>query len=94
MEKIQQYLSDNPAAYGTFLILLGLFLLLGAVFDWNWIFGDVSPVNYSFRKIDGIINFFGRKTARVLFGIVSVAIMLGGILWIYASLKNSYGSNR
>jgi predicted transporter len=61
MENIQQFLSDNPVIYGFFLFLLGLLFLLGAIFDWNWIYGNVSPVNYNLEKIDGIVNFFGRK---------------------------------
>ena len=87
MENIQQFLSDNPVIYGIFLLLLGLFLLLGAIFDWNWIFGNVSPVNYNFGKIDGLVNFFGQKTARIIFGTFSVLMMLGGVLVTWLSLK-------
>ena len=87
MENVQQYLSDNPVIYGIFLFLLGLFLLLGAVFDWNWIFGNVSRINYDFGKIDGLVNFFGRKAARFIFGAVCVFIMLSGVLVIWLSLK-------
>ena len=87
MESVQQFLSDNPVIYGIFLFLLGLFLLLGAVFDWNWIFGNVSRINYDFGKIDGLVNFFGRKTARFIFGAVCVFIMLSGVLVIWLSLK-------
>jgi hypothetical protein len=86
MENIQQFLSDNPVIYGIFLLLLGLFLLLGAIFGWNWIFGNVSPVNYDFGKIDGLVNFFGQKTARIIFGTFSVLVMLGGVLVIWLSL--------
>ena len=86
MENIQQFLSDNPVVYGIFLFLLGLFFLLGAIFGWNWIFGNVSPVNYDFRKIDGLVNFFGRKTARIIFGTFSVLMMLGGVFVIWLSL--------
>ena len=86
MENIQQFLSDNPVIYGIFLFLLGLFLLLGAIFDWNWIYGNVSPVNYDWGKIDGIVNCFGRKTARIILGTFSVLVMLGGVLVILLSL--------
>ena len=87
MENIQQFLSDNPVIYGFFLFLLGLLFLLGAIFDWNWIYGNVSPVNYNLEKIDGIVNFFGRKTARVVSGVFFVLMMLGGVLVIWLNLK-------
>jgi len=85
METVQQFLSDNPAVYGIFLFLLGLFLLLGAIFDWNWIFGNISRTNYDFGKIDGMVNFFGRKTARVISGVFFALMMLGGVLVIWLS---------
>jgi len=87
MDNIQQFLKDNPVIYGIFLILLGLFLLLGAVFDWNWLFGNVSRTNYNARKIDGLVNLFGRKTARVVFGALCFLMILGGVLIIWLSLK-------
>ena len=82
MEIIQQYLSDNPVIYGFFLFLLGLFLFLGSLFNRNWIFGNTSPVNFDLCKIDGLVNIFGRKTARIIFGIFCVLMMLGGVLVI------------
>ena len=73
--------------YGIFLIMLGVFLLLGAIFDWHWIFGNISPVNYDLGKVDGLVNFFGRKTARVVLAILSISVMAGGVVWIYIHLK-------
>ena len=88
MEKIQQYLGDNPLIYGIFLFLLGGFFLFGAIFDWHWIFGNVSPVNYDLGKVDGLVNFFGRKTSRVLFAILSILVMAGGLVWFFIHLKH------
>ncbi|MDR2144950.1 MAG: immunity 17 family protein [Tannerella sp.] len=84
-DKIQQFLSNNPTAFGALIALMGLLLFLGSVFDWNWIFGDVSRVTYSVRKIDGLINLFGRKTARIIFGTVSFFVFLAGLLVIWLS---------
>ena len=89
MENIQQFLSDNPVVYGVFLFLLGLFLLLGAISDWNWIYGNISQVNYDLGKIDGMVNIFGRKTARVVCGVFSVLMMFGGVLLIWLSITKS-----
>jgi hypothetical protein len=87
METVQQFLSDNPIVFGIFLFLLGLLLFFGAVFDWQWLFGNPVRTNYDFRKIDGLVNFFGRKTVRFIFGTVCLFMMLGGVLVIWMSLK-------
>ena len=89
MDKVQQFLKDNPVVYGIFLILLGLFFLIGTIFDWGWIFGNISPVSYNLGKIDGMVNIFGRKTARIVFGVFSVLVILGGVLVIWLNLKKT-----
>jgi len=88
MNDLQKFFSDHPVAIGIVVALLGLFLFLGSVFDWNWIFGDVNKWNYDPGKIDGLVNLFGRKTARIIFGAFSVFIFLAGIFVIGLSLKN------
>ena len=55
---------------------------MAAIFDWSFIFGDVNRSNYNPEKLDGIINLFGRKTARVVCGILSIVVIGAGILWI------------
>lgn len=82
MEKIQEYIASNPVWGGVLIIAIGLFLLLAAIFDWSFIFGDVNRSNYNPEKLDGIINLFGRKTARVVCGILSIVVIGAGILWI------------
>ncbi|MDR2204810.1 MAG: immunity 17 family protein [Flavobacteriaceae bacterium] len=86
-DKIQQFLSNNPTAFGALIALMGLLLFLGSVFDWNWIFGDVSRTTYSLTKLDGWVNLFGRKTARIIFGTVSFFVFLVGVLVIWLSWK-------
>ena len=86
-DNIQPFLRDNPVIYGIVFFLLGLFLFLGAVFDWNWIFGNISKTNYDSRKIDGLTNLFGRKTARFLFGALCLLIMLSGLIAVWLNLK-------
>jgi hypothetical protein len=64
--------------------------LLAAIFDWDWVFGNVSGVTYNLKKVDGWVNFFGRKIARIIFGVSSFFTILAGILWflIYAFYYN------
>ena len=86
-DDIANFLKSNPAVIGAFIALIGLFLFLASVLNWNWIFGDINPVNYSPGKIDGLVNFFGRKAARIIVGICSFFILLCGFLIIGLSLK-------
>ena len=87
MEKIQQFFSDNPVWGGVFIAAIGLFILFASIFDWEWIFGNVNRATYSLNKIDGIVNFLGRKTARVIAGFTGVIVILAGILWIWIYMK-------
>jgi hypothetical protein len=65
---------------------MGVSGLISSIFNWNFVFGDVSGVTYNLKKIDGWVNMFGRKPARVVFGIVSSLVIIAGIVWflIYA----------
>jgi flagellar biosynthesis protein FlhB len=83
MEQIKEFLTANPQYFGILFVIIGVGGLLGSIFDWNWIFGDVSPVTYNLKKIDGWVNMFGRKTARVIFGIISSFVILAGIVWFW-----------
>jgi len=87
MDKIQQYLASNPEWAGVLIVVIGILLLCSAIFDWNWIFGHGSATNFNLWKVDGIMNIFGRKTARVILAIFSIAMIAGGIVWIWIYLK-------
>ena len=82
MEKIQQFLALHPEWAGVLMISIGVLLLCASIFDWNWIFGNVSATNYNLWKVDGIVNVFGRKTARFVLAILSLAVIAGGITWV------------
>lgn len=83
MEKIKELLTENPSLLGLVFAVVGVAGLLGAIFNWKWLFKDVSGVTYSLKKIDGWINIFGVKTARIVFGIGSVTVILTGLLWFF-----------
>ena len=90
MDDIANFLKNSPVAIGLVVVLIGLFLFLGSVFNWNWIFGDISSVNYNPGKIDGLVNIFGRTTARVILGALSLFIFITGavILWYCWTIKH------
>jgi hypothetical protein len=83
-EKIKSFLTENPQSFGIFFVLVGIIILLAAITDANWLFGDVNTTTYNMGKIDGWVNFFGRKTARIIAGVSSIAVILGGIFWFWA----------
>ena len=90
-DHIKAYVSEKPWLFGVFFIAIGLFFLLASIFNWKIIFGDVSKATYSLKKLDGIINMFGPKTARIVFGLSSFLVMGFGVLWIYASMRGLTG---
>ncbi|AEH02099.1 immunity 17 family protein [Lacinutrix sp. 5H-3-7-4] len=72
MEQITEIMTSNPQ-YG---YLLGagvfLFIIIGLILDWDWV---VEPGGGYFN-IAYFINAFGRKTVRIVYGL----IMLIGII--------------
>jgi preprotein translocase subunit SecF len=87
MDNLTKFFTEHPAAIGIFIALLGLLFLLASIFDWNWIFGDVSAATYDTGKLDGLINLFGRKTARIIFGAIGAIVFLSGILAAWSALE-------
>jgi len=87
MDKIQRYLAENPEWAGVLIAAFGIFLVLASAFDWNSIFGDINAANYSTRKIDGLVNLFGRKTARVICGCIGCIVFGAGVVWVCIYLK-------
>ena len=72
MEQISDFFSTNPE-YG-YLFGAGafLFIIIGLILDWDWV---VEPGGGYFN-IAYFINMFGRKTIRIVYGL----IMLLGVL--------------
>lgn len=83
---IREFLQNNPIWTNLFFVAIGLFLLIASIRDWNWIFGEVIGSSYNLNKVDGWVNLFGRKTARIMLGTFGVLIIIGAIAWgaIYA----------
>jgi hypothetical protein len=67
----------HPRGFGLFVMLFGVFMLAGAIFNWDWIFRGHS---FNLQKIEGIANFFGRGFARVWWGLGAAGCIITGIL--------------
>ena len=89
MEAIQQYLSNNPMAYGFLIILLGLYLFFKVFFEKNGLFKKIDRANYNPGKMEGIIHHLRKKTVRIFFIVFCLLILLCGILVIWISLNKS-----
>jgi len=77
---IQACFEEYPITLPLVGIGVGIFLLLACIFDWKWIFGNVNRSNYNTEKIDGLVNIFGRKTARVMVGFLAAMVIAVGIM--------------
>lgn len=86
LEDIHRYLQYNTVWAGVLIIAFGLFMLLASIFNWHFIFGNINESNYNLEKIDGWVNLFGQKTARVVFGMLGVVVIGGGSLWLWINL--------
>ena len=80
-DNIKIYISLHPELFGILFLLIGIVIFISALLDANWLFGNVSSVTYSLKKIDGWVNMFGRKTARIVAGIGGIIACFSGIVW-------------
>lgn len=80
MEKIMPFLSAN---WQLFLMLLGLLLLMGAIFRWKWVCDPQGERTTGFNAF--VYRTFGEKGYRVLMGCTGSGIILCGavmlLLW-------------
>lgn len=63
--------------FALIIIALGAFSLAGAVRNWDWFMN-----NYKARHL---VDSFGRKGARIIYGFIGVFFIVIGILFIIAS---------
>lgn len=74
-----------------FVVLIGLYLLIGALLRWDWM--------YQNRRARGIVETFGIKGARAIYGTIGVILVLSipamrVIRWIDLYQKNVQGDGR
>ena len=73
---IPNYFKEHPSYSGLSLAVVGLFIIIGCIRDWNWLMAsDGSVFNMSW-----IINTFGRKAARIYIGLLGAVLVGCGIL--------------
>lgn len=78
MEKVMPFLQEN---WQLFLINVGILLLLGAIFNWNWTYNPNGHRPHGFNA--WIYRNFGEKGARINTGVNGVLIMICAIImWI------------
>jgi hypothetical protein len=78
-EKIGQFITENPKFFGVFILLVGVLMLLGSIFNWDWVFKGHS---YNTQKIEGVANMYGRGFARLKWGIGGVVAIILAIICI------------
>lgn len=70
---IQEFMSQNPSFGYLFAAAAFGFILLGVIFDWDWVVMPDSGRRRWFHRF--MMENFGRKTTRIWLGIViSIAI--------------------
>ncbi|MBQ8107975.1 MAG: immunity 17 family protein [Ruminococcus sp.] len=55
------------------IILVGVFILAAAYFEWDWFFN-----NYKARPI---VALFGRNGARIFYGVLGGLFVVGGLVF-------------
>ena len=63
------------------LILIGIFALCGAVFDWDWFMNN--------RKARFFVSLLGRTGARIFYALLGSGIATIGVLILLGIIENS-----
>jgi hypothetical protein len=86
--QIINFFKTKPQYFGFIISIFGVLMLLGAIFNANFIFGDGSgPKSFNLTKIIGIVSMFGRLPARIIVGIMGIFMIIFGIFWFLAYQK-------
>ena len=84
MEKLENLFTENPHYFGLLIVVFGVVMLISAIRGAKWLFEkDVNKLTYNMKKVDGRINMFGKKAARIIVGIGSVGIIIAGLVWFW-----------
>ncbi len=57
---------------GILMVAVGLFAIAGSAFDWEWY--------WERRRMRIWVDLFGRPAARIVFGILGLAVLVAGVL--------------
>jgi len=75
-ESIFNQIRNNAKLAGSLIAVLGLLLLIAVFMDSDWVLEGGN----GFFNIATISHMFGRKTARILMGILAIIIIGAGLL--------------
>jgi|GEM_PF-1077689 hypothetical protein len=83
MEKITEWVGQNPGMLGLFVAAIGALIMVGAILKWKWIVGTDHTGNTVRTGLLGwlVYKLFGRRVFFILTGLV---ILAGGIVWFFA----------
>lgn len=76
----QFYRDHTMNAAGLILIAAGVFSICGAAYDWEWFMNH--------HKARFFVTIFGRTGARILYGVLGIAFVVMGALFLLGILKN------
>ncbi|MDR1390717.1 MAG: hypothetical protein LBJ31_12175 [Treponema sp.] len=77
-ERLRQFFINNPHYFVIVLVIFGVFMILAAVKNWEWVFKGNS---FNTKKLEGISNMWGRGVARLVAGIGGIGCTIFGIVW-------------
>jgi hypothetical protein len=77
-ERLRQFFTNNPQYFGIVLVIFGVFMLLAAIKNWEWVFKGHS---FNTKKLEGISNMWGRGVARIVAGVGGISCIIFGIVW-------------
>ena len=80
MEKLIEYLGQNPGYVGLFIAAVGALIFVGAICKWQWIIGRNAADSTVRTGLFGwlVYKLFGRRAFFIFTGAV---IMISGIVW-------------
>ncbi len=77
LERLFDRVGNTPMLIGLFIAGVGLVLLIGVIMDADWVLEGGNGR----RNIASISRRYGRKTARVLMGLLACAFLAGGLVF-------------
>lgn len=70
---MEQMLLSEYFVFGIF-IFAGLFSLVSSILNFDWYFNN--------RRAATIVSWFGRTGARIFYGLLGIALIVAGILFL------------
>lgn len=83
IDNLQHYFYNNPSVFGLFFAGLGMVFLLGAIFNWDWVF-EPGGGTYTWAHI---IKYLGRNFARVIMAIIALVMIICGVFYYFFYTK-------